>query len=64
MVGSEAHAVVVVRQRFDRQSLKQQLAGMGFSQMKYTAAVTFHTPYEGRDNQVVSVFLITGRTWT
>ena len=62
MAGTAAHAVVVFRHRFDRQGLKQQLAGRGFSQMKNTTAVTFHTPSEGRDNQEVSVFLITGRT--
>ena len=61
MAGSEAYAVVVVRHGFDRQGLKQQLAGIGFSQMKNTAAVTFHRPVEDQDDQEFSVFLITGR---
>ncbi|MHB8971272.1 MAG: hypothetical protein ACYC4N_12565 [Pirellulaceae bacterium] len=62
MAGTAAHAFVVFHHGFDRQNLKQQLAGMGFSQMKNTATVTFHTPFEGQDDQEFSVFLITGRT--
>ena len=62
MAGSAAHADVVFHHGFDRQGLQQQLAGMGFSQMTNTAAVTFHTPFEGQDDEEFSVFLITGRT--
>jgi 2-polyprenyl-3-methyl-5-hydroxy-6-metoxy-1,4-benzoquinol methylase len=57
-------ADVVFHHGFDRQRLKQQLAGIGFSQMTDTTAMTFHKPVEGQDDQAFSVFLITGRTST
>ena len=55
-------ADVVHHHGFDRDTLKQQLAEIGFSQMKDTTAVTFRKPVEGQDDQEFSVFLITGRT--
>ncbi len=36
----------------------------GFLADEQTAAVTFHTPFEGQDDQGLSVFLTTGRTLT
>ena len=54
-------ADVVHHHGFDRGRLKQQLADIGFLQVKDTTALTLRKPVEGQDDQEFSVFLITGR---